>query len=593
MRVWRGRQAAAALVVLSVMVGWRGVLLAGSFFNQDDFYLSGRAYDADLTWGFLFRDTAGHVNPMHQLVYWLVSHWTPYDWGVVAAFVLTLQVLAVVLMWHVLTRLLPGQWVRVPLLAAFAWSPLSLMTTLWWSAAMGLWPHVVCSLLAILFLVRQHQGAGRTWVNVALMLGATVMGLAWHERSVLIAPVLLAVAVVLVDRPDGVAGWRRLPAALRRFWPLWTAFVVLLSAYLVGHASLATVTGGSTSLSQSLSIAWAFVGQNVLPGVASGPWAADLRGGAVDPHLWVTIASGVLTLTVAGLLLWRGGPARRWALALFVAYVVADLTLVLAGRGGFGRLIGLDPRYSSDVIQIAVLSVALALRGAPSGFGFALPRRLPWPRARALVLVTATGLYLVGAAFGSAVLVPHFQNPGDRDYLTNLRADLAADPNQVIVDALAPADLVLPLVGADSLLSAILDPLPEAPVFDAPSSRMRVVGPDGHLRTVDLKGSIPMRPGPDPGCGYAVKSRGSRVPLAVEISGRVVVHLSYFTDTESTSEVRVDDWTASFLARRGPNEVWFAVPDQGRGIEAVDVRVDGDATVCVTALEVGLPETPS
>ena len=30
---------------------------------------------------------------------------------------------------------------------------------------MGLWPHVLFSLVAHLFLVRWRQGAGRAWVN--------------------------------------------------------------------------------------------------------------------------------------------------------------------------------------------------------------------------------------------------------------------------------------------------------------------------------------------------------------------------------------------------------------------------------------------
>ncbi len=588
--VWRGTQARAAIGVLVVMVGWRAVLLAGSFFNQDDYYLSGRAASASLSWGFLFRDTAGHVNPMQQLTYWLVAHGTPYSWGAVASFVLALQLLATVLMWHVLTRLLPGRWVRVPLLAAFAWSPLTLMTTLWWSAAMGLWPHLVCSLLAVLYLVRQRQGAGSTAVNVAVILAATLMGLAWHERAVLIPPVLLAVAVALAD---DASGWRRIPATLRRYWQLWVAMVLLLAGYLVGHSALTSVEGGGSSLRESLSISWAFVGENVLPGVASGPWAAELRGGAVVPDTWVTVVSVLLSIAVVGLVLWRGGPSRRWALAFFVAYVATDLALVLVGRGGFGRLIGLDPRYSSDVIHAAVLALALALRGSPAHFGVQLPRGIGWQRARTVVLGVASAAYLTGAAFGSAVLVPHFQNTEDRVWMTNLRADLAADPNQVIIDGLAPADIVLPLVGADSLLSAILAPLPEAPLFDEPSPRMRIVAADGHLRTVVLDGSIPMRPGPTPGCGYAVTERERRVPLLVGIAGRVVGHLSYFTDTEATVEVSVGDWSSEFLARRGPNEVWFVIPDQGRSLAVVKLRVDGDSTVCVPALELGLPELPT
>lgn len=589
MSVWRGKQAYGALAVIAVMVVWRGVLLDGSFFNQDDYYLSGRAYAADLTWGYLFTDTAGHVNPAQQLAYWVVAHGAAYEWRAVAAFVLTLQLSATVVMWHVLTRLLPGRWVRVPLLAAFAWSPLSLMTTLWWSAAMGLWPHLLCSLLAVLFLLRVRQDAGRAWVNYLVIVTVTVIALAWHERAVLIPPVLLATAVVLADEASGP---RRIPAALRRYWPLWVSLVVLLGGYLVGHSALTSVEGGSSDPSDWLAIAWAFVGQNVLPGVASGPWAAQLQGGAVEPYLWVTITSGLLTVLITGLLLWRGGPSRRWALAFFISYLTADLLLILAGRGGFGRLIGLDPRYSSDVIHVAVLCVALALRGAPPRFGFQLPDRVSWVRARSYVLVFATTVYLVGAAFGSATLVPQFQNTEDRTFLTNLSRDLSADPNQVIVDALAPAEIVLPLVGEDSLLSAILAPLPGAPIFDEPSPRMRTVSADGRLVEVELNGSIPMLPGSVPGCGYAVKSSGTRIALAVDISGRVVAHLRYFTDAEATVDVGVGEWETSFLARRGPNELWFVIPDLGDPVAAVSMSVEGSSTICVTGLEVGLPEAP-
>ena len=91
MRSWRGAQGAAAIGVIVVMLVVRGRLLAGSYFNQDDFYLTGRAYSSDLTWEFLFRDTAGHVNPLQQLTYWLVAHHAPFDWPVVAAAILAVQ----------------------------------------------------------------------------------------------------------------------------------------------------------------------------------------------------------------------------------------------------------------------------------------------------------------------------------------------------------------------------------------------------------------------------------------------------------------------------------------------------------------------
>jgi hypothetical protein len=588
-RVWGGRQGAAALAVVVVMVVWRSVLMAGSYFNQDDYFFHHRAFEVPLSFDFLFlTPNAGHVNPMQQLTFWLVVNLDPFGWPLVAAIVVVMQTLTVLVLWHVLTRLLPGRWVRVVLLAVLAWSPLSLMTSLWWAAAVCLWPHLFFSLLGVLFLTRQRQGVGRGWVNYGVVVGSVVMGLLWHERAILITPVLLATAVLLADE---ATGWRRLRAALTRFWPLWTGLAVLLVAYLVVHRQITAVEGGDNDVGAWLDISWAFIGSNVLPGVFSGPWSATLTGGAVEPDRWVVVVSLLLAALTAGLLLWRGGPARRWAVAFFVAYVVADLGLVLAGRSGFGRVIGLDPRYASDTIHAAVLAAAFALRGAPAHYGLRLDR-LAWVRRRGAVLGLVGGAYLVGSAFGTAVLVPHFQNPDDRAYVDHFRADLAADPNQVVVDALVPPEIVLPLVGDDSRLSRVFAPLPEDPVFDEPSPRMRMVDRSGHLVPVELAGSIPMRPGPVPGCGWSVSTASTRVPLAIGIRGRLVAHVGYFTDTEAVVEVTAGTWHDRFLARQGPNEVWFVLPDEEREVSTVSFRVDGRSTVCVASLEVGLPELP-
>lgn len=606
-RVWGDRQGLVALAIVVVMVVWRSVLMAGSYFNQDDYFFHHRAFDVPLSFDFLFlTPNAGHVNPMQQLSFWLVVNLDPFGWPLVASVVVVMQTLTVVALWHVLTRLLPGRRVRLVLLAALAWSPLTLMTSLWWAAAVCLWPHLFFSLLGVLFLVRQRDGVGRSWLNHTMIVGSVVMGLLWHERAILITPVLLANAVLLADE---ATGWRRVTAALSRFRWLWVTLALLLPAYLLVHRQITSVEGGTGDVGAWLDISWAFVGSNVLPGVVSGPWDATLTGGAVEPAGWVVWTSLALSLLIAAALMWRGGPARRWAVAFFVAYVLADLALVLAGRSGFGRVIGLDPRYASDTLHAAVLAAAFALRGAPERFGLRLSERA-WAWRRTAVLVVAGGAYLVGSALGTAVLVPHFQNPDDRSYVANLRADLAADPHQVIVDQLVPPGIVLPLVGDDSLLSRVFAPLPEDPVFDEPSPRMRMVRADGHLVPVELAGSIPMQPGPVADCGWSVSDEPTEVPLAVEIRGRLVAHLGYFTDTEATVEVSTDTWSDRFLARRGPNEMWLVLPDEGVPVTGLTFRVDGSPTastastastaptpstaptVCVSSLEVGLPELP-
>lgn len=586
MSAWRGRQGAAALAVLATMVVSRAVLLAGSWFNQDDFYLSGRAASADLTAEFLVRDTAGHVNPLQQLAYWLLAHLAPYSWGTVATFVLLLQTASAVVLWLLLTRLLGERWSRVVLLAVFAWAPLTLATTLWWSAAMGLWPHVLCSLLAVWLLVRWRQGDARPVRALLAILLTTAVGLLWHERAVLIVPVLYGVAVALADE---TTGWRRLWAALTRFRWLWVAQVLLLAGFLVGHGMLTDVEGGESTWQQRLEVSWSFLGRNVVPGLLGGPWTGELDGGAVRPAVWVVVVSLVVALAGAVLLLVRGGPARRWGLAVLVGYVAADLALLLSGRAGFGSVIGLDPRYSSDTVHAAVLCVALCLRGAAPWLGLLDEASA---RVRGGVVAGTVLLYGAASAAGTALLVPHFQNTEDKAFVTTLRAEFAANPTVVLFDRLAPKDVVLPLVGADSQLSRILAPLPERLRFDEASARLRQVADDGRLRPVELAGVVPVDEGPDGECGYEVDSSARRAAFAVPVDGRLLVRVSYFTSDETTLTVMTGGWSADFLATRGPNQMWLVLPDLPGDVAALTFRGDGRSTVCVTAVDAGLPEQP-
>ncbi|KAA1417860.1 hypothetical protein F0U44_14520 [Nocardioides humilatus] len=582
-RPWRGVQGAAALGVLVVLAVVRGRLLADSYFNQDDFYMTGRAYRADLTWDYLFADFAGHVNPLQQLTLWLVAHHAPFDWAVVVTVILAANLAATALVWLILSRLLGAGWTRVVLLAVFAWAPITLAPTLWWSASMFLWPQVLCSLTAIWLLIRWRQGDGRTWVNTLGIIAAVAVGLLWHERAVLIVPLLLGVAVAIADE---ATGWRRLVAALRRYWWLWLALVALLGGFLAGHAALTDVVGGGGTARQQLDVSWSFVGQNVVPGLVGGPWAGHVQGGAVVPATWVTVASGVLVVAVIGLLLWLGGPARRWGVAVLVGYVAADLALLLSGRSAFGDIIGLDPRYSSDTLHAVVVCIALCLRGAAPVPALASGKR------RALVVGTSLAAYGVVAALGTALLVPAFQNTADRAFVTHFRDALADDPDQVVFDGAAPAELVLPLVDGDNRYSVIFGPLPERPAFDGPSARMRVVASDGSLRPAELVGPVTSRPGPSRSCGYPVSADPATVMLRAPVSGRLLLRIDYYSGSESTVTVTSGGWHEEFLARRGPNEVWLVLPDLDDDVQVLDLVGDGRATVCVTGVAAGLPVTP-
>ena len=74
------------------------------------------------------------------------------------------------------------------------------------------------------------------------------------------------------------------------------------------------------------------------------------------------------------------------------------------------------------------------------------------------------------------------------------------------------------------------------------------------------------------------------------LESRVALRVRYYSGAESTVTVTAGDWSAEFLARRGPNEVWLVLPDADRAVREIELVGDGRATVCVTAVAAGVPE---
>lgn len=591
LEVWRSRQGLAALLVVVVATVWRWWLVSDSYFNQDDYYLTSRASSSGLTWSFFVNGPTGHFNPAQQLVYWTVARLAPFDWPAVAAFVVVLQTMALVVLWYLLSRLLPGSWLRLPLLISVAIAPLTLTSTLWWSAAMGVWPPMLALVAAVIFLLRADEDVRWRWANLVGCVAATVVGLAWHERAILIPPFLLGVAICIAD---DASGWRRVTVALRRFLPLWISLGVLGAAFLILYSQVTEVAGGAVSVRQAAVVAGAYVAENVVPGLVGGPWVGTLKGGAVVPRVWVdVVAFAAVALGVVALLR-HGGPARRWALGLLAGYVGAEMAMVIAGRGGFGRVIGLDSRYSAAIVMVAAICVALALRGAPIAAPAESKPGVSWSGGWRRTTLEVTALFTAGAVIGTALLVPHFQNREDRSYFTNLKRDLATNPNQVIVDQPVPVDILLPLLGEEAMLSSVLAPLPDVPLFDQPSPDLRVVEADGHLREPFLYDAVAAKDGPVPGCGYALTSRLRTVPLEDPIGGKFVMRIGYFTQDDGSIEVSVPghDWSVSVGVVGGPHLTYVVVPDLGEPVTSLRMGSETAQTVCVTGVLAGSPVNP-
>ncbi len=321
-------------------------------------------------------------------------------------------------------------------------------------------------------------------------------GLLWHERAVLIVPTLLGVAIVLADDRRG---WRRVPGALRRWWPLWLGCAAVLGSFLVG-ARRAHHGRGRRHRGQGGAADLVELRRRERRARSAGRSV----GGRAPRRCGAALGVG------------HGG-GLRLAVALVRAARPPGWAVGPVGRGRPGRVRPGGPRAGArrsrrlrpDHRPRPALLLRRRARGGRGGGARAAWRAAPLRARRRRRTVAgaapARGRWPCGGVPRRRLVRPRpcwsrtSRTPRTGQYVTNVRAGLAADPNAVLVDALAPADVVLPLVGDDSRLSRILAPLPESPAFDQPSPRLRVVDEQGRLQAGRAPRRHPERGGPDPG----------------------------------------------------------------------------------------------
>ena len=345
----------AWLLVLAhlLVTAWR---LRAAWWWQDDLVLLSRAADRSL-FDLLFSNYNGHLIPGTWAVAWLVDATSSYGWGWAIVSICALVLVVDVVFMAVLVRLFGARpAVLVPLTM---WvSAGSMMTpTLWWAAAMQ-WLPVTASLLLALFHHVQYWRSQRTRSAAGAVL-SVAFGLAFFEKAVLIVGVLFVFTVLY-----GVSGSlpQRLRAALSRAPDYWGGHLVLVVTYAVIYLPAAQGAGkASYSVSDLAGLARQFTLNLVLPSVFGGPleWFGQYSSLPAAP-IWFRVTSWTLTaVIVLGSLWWRRGAWRAWVFLL--TFTAITLTLLGLTRLGFlGEVIGLDGRYSADVVAVTILCFALA-----------------------------------------------------------------------------------------------------------------------------------------------------------------------------------------------------------------------------------------
>lgn len=353
------------LVVVGLVL--RAWATFSGFFYWDDYLLAGRAARIGLSADLLLHDHDGHFTPGAMLVTWVVTRLSPMSFTFPAVVMILGQVAAAVLFLGLLVAIFgPRRLVLVPL-ALFVLSPLTLPSTVWFSAALNLLPMQIAGCLLGLSLVRNAREPARRHVVGAAT--AYAFGVLFFEKSVLLLAVAAGLAWLMAD-PS-------VPGALRRTWQRQSALAmtpaVLTLAYLVLYTARMSPR---TRLPDSPSVLWDTVrrglADTVGPALVGGPvrWTPVGWGAAItDPPGWLVWLASAGVVAFVGITSWLRRRARvAWALA--GAYLLLDLAVFALTRsaGPAGALVVQSLRYTADASIVLGLAVGWALMpplGAP------------------------------------------------------------------------------------------------------------------------------------------------------------------------------------------------------------------------------------
>jgi hypothetical protein len=580
---WRSPAGLVAAVLVLAQAVWRGAYLLPGYYAQDDFRMIALGGSSRLDLDYLFQSYSGHLWPGDFLVAWVTARVDPTSWTLTALFLLALQACSGMLFWLVVTRVVGPRWRRIPVLAVFLFAPLTLWSLQWYAQAIGYLPVTLFLLVAVWALLRRVQDGWRA--GAVVVVAATAAALMFQERALLVPVVLGGVAVMAAPAARPLA---RIRAALTAHAAMWAALAVVLVGYLVLHDRLAPIEAGvpDGSATSPGTLARDFVVRSLLPGLAGGPWQAEVTGELVVPATWAVVVGAVVAALVVGVTLWRGGSWARWGWAMLAVYVACDIVILFGGRTQYDFAFGLFPRYIADVVPVAAIALAAAVRDTE----LPGPGRVPWlrPVPAAAVAGAVTLAYVASAAVSTTLLAPERQHREVRAYVETLRGEIRENPRVVLYDAYVPGEVMIGLFEDERRVSTVLAEAPENPVYDLPSGALRIPDEKGRLREVRLAFGSQMRPSDNEDCGYPVSAQEVTVPLKEPVEAdRYVMRIGYFTNVRTLMTAVVAGEEHRFPVRRGLNLVDVVVSGTFD-----DVRLTIDAspgTVCVAGLEVGFP----
>jgi hypothetical protein len=609
----RAREIPLAGVALIIgQLGWTAILLAHSYFRQDDFVLLGGASRTGLGWGYLMTPDNGHLMPAGLAIIWALGRISLYNWLLASAVIMVgVAAASLALLRALLTLCGHRRGILVPLVL-YLFAPLGVGTAGWLSAAVKILPLELALFLAVDAHVRYLRAPRETrWRHAVAAAVWLLVGMASADQGAVVPLLLFAITVSLAQGQPGPEGspvrwtsaaWRTL-AEHRRAWLLYgtllAAYCVIFFARL--SASGTTLPGPGATI-RLYRFAGTLIGTSVVPGFLGGPWrwVASGYAQAAPPAALQYLSWAVAVIVIAVSIARRRSAWSAWAIGLGWV-VLADIAgVAVKGFGTFSAAtLGATTGYVSDATAVLALCVGLALL-PPADDSPPLAEAGATTRSRPVraVAVAACCVFVAGAAVSLPAFVAATPSTAARSYIATARAAIRdAPPGTLVVDGPAPAAVLSAgFFGAAADTSRVIEPLAggrgtRLPWTAAPAgvlARPMMFDDLGRLAPLAVAGPSWVPPSNGITC-----LRGGTASTSIPLDGSLyrwpwIVRLSYFGSSGGLV-IRLGQGRDQISVPAGTHDVYVPVVGQGN---AVSVQLSGApmGAVCITGVTVGLPQ---
>lgn len=587
---------AVAFVLIAIQLGWRADIATRGWFSQDEFYIAIHAVESRLDAGYLFGLFNNHLMPAGLLIPWLVTRAAPgYEFWPYAVLLTVGQALLSIAFYRLLRTLLRPGWALLVPLCLFLFCPLMLETTSLWVVGLLMLPALLAMVLAVGAQIKFVRTQRRR--HLVSLAAALLLGLAFSEKALLIAPLLFMLTACLFVRGGVVRSiWR----TIVHYWQSWVVVGGLSLAYTIAYILLSqdAVVPEPRSLREILVFLGDLLGTTLIPGLFGGPWRWWYAGDGpplADPYdiaMWLSWAALLAVIVVTTLR--NPVVGRAWTLLTLYFALVAGLLAATRLGNELSPLAGMVPRYVSDVALVAAIVVGAVLAGlqtAPE----TQPRQMFQPfatqrsatAAGTALAVLAAAVLGIGAIWTTARFRDNWDVKHGRSYLSTTQAELAkALPGTVFLDRGVPNQVIEGYWYPYNLYSKFFLPADRKPFVVTEAENPSVFDDAGHIRPATVVG-VGNVPGTVEGCGHAVaEGKPTRIPLVHPVvDWPWVVYFGYVSTRDSTVTLRLGTTVRQFPVRQGLGQMFLSM--QGGG-DAVEVTVSDPAVVlCTNLITVG------